>query len=437
MAIQDLIIRTRIIWIAAVLWYSPCSLSEEDSFETLDALLEAQFQYTDETLEADYQALDAALKKAYKRFKNEIEDVWGEGEVVLPEKSTWVDYSPNRKLRRRFDFEKGFVQIERIFKEDSELDNVTREIQLAVQAAAADTGADLSRKDTLWQYASQDLQNRAVTIENTVDTSQRPVMADLLDIPESAAVLTVLKKTTKPMQQSLGLSPQQENPAVQTSSDTDKQANRPEMTATVIAMANEQKKIMVTIPLRQNYLSSAAAAYQPKVLIEAARQSLPPSLLYAIMETESHFNPRARSHIPAFGLMQLVPASGGVDAYQHLYGEKLVLGPDYFYNADQNVELGAAYLNLLDTRYLKSISNSLSRTYCVIAAYNTGPGNVARAFVDSKSVLVASREINKLTPEVVFEQLVQRLPYKETRHYLQKVISAQKKYQEMDQLVRL
>ena len=437
MAIQDLIFRAWFIWFATVLCYSPCGLAEEDGFEALDALLEAQFQYTDDTLEADYQALDAALKKAHQRFRNEIEGVWGEGEVVLPGKSAWVDYSLNRKLRRSFDFEKGFVQIERIFKEDSELDSVTREIQAAIHAAAVDTGADLSSKDTLWQYASQDLHNRAVTIENPVDTSQRPVMADLLDIPESAVVLNVLKNATKPMQQSFGLSPQQENPAVQTSSDTDKQAHRPEMTAMVIAMANDQKKIMVTIPMRQNYLSSAAAAYQPKVLIEAARQSLPPSLLYAIMETESHFNPRARSHIPAFGLMQLVPASGGVDAYQHLYGEKLVLGPDYFYNADQNVELGAAYLNLLNTRYLKRIRNSLSRIYCVIAAYNTGPGNVARAFVDSKSVLVAAEKINKLTPEAVFEQLVQRLPYKETRHYLQKVISAQKKYQEMDQLVRL
>jgi membrane-bound lytic murein transglycosylase C len=411
-------------------------LSEEDGFEALDALLEAQFQYTDDTLEADYQALDAALKNAHQRFRNEIEGVWGEGEVVLPGKSAWVDYSLNRKLRRRFDFEKGFVQIERIFKEDSELDNVTREIQAAVQAAVVDTGADLSSKDTLWQYASQDLQLRAVTVENPVDTSQIPIMADLLDVPESAAVLNVLKKAMGPVRQSLELSPQQAPPSVQTGSVTDKQAIRPEMTATLIALANDQKKIIVTIPLRHDYLSSAAAAYQSKVLTEAVRQGLPPSLLYAIMETESHFNPRARSHVPAFGLMQLVPASGGVDAYQHLYGEKLVLGPDYFYNADQNVELGAAYLNLLNTRYLKRISNSLSRTYCVIAAYNTGPGNVARAFVDSKSVLVAAEKINKLTPEAVFEQLVQRLPYKETRHYLQKVTSAQKKYQEMDQLVR-
>lgn len=421
-------------------------MAEEDSFAALDALLEAQFQYTDEDLEADYQALDAALKTASRRFSGEIEAVWGDAQVVLPSKSAWVDYSQNRKLRRRFDFENGFVRIERIFEGNAEFDNAANEIQAAVQAVAVDTNADLSRKDTVWQYAKQDLQQQAITIKNTagnvetvhstLNSTQTPLLAELLDIPASAVVLTALKKATLPVVRNPELSVA-ESPVSRIRVDEEDQPGKSEMTAAVVEIAGEQKKLVVTIPLRQGYLSSAAETYRPKVITEAVRQQLAPSLLYAIMETESHFNPRARSYVPAFGLMQLVPASGGVDAYQHLYGEKLVLGPDYFYNPDQNVELGAAYLNLLNTRYLKSISNDISRTYCVIAAYNTGPGNVARAFVDSKSVSVAAREINKLTPEEVFKQLVDRLPYEETRHYLQKVTSAQKKYREMDQLVRL
>ena len=122
-------------------------------------------------------------------------------------------------------------------------------------------------------------------------------------------------------------------------------------------LSSGAKKVTVTIPFAVDYLSESAQRYQNQVIEEANRRGLPPSLVYAIMETESHFNPRARSHIPAFGLMQLVPSSGGLDAYHYVYGEKLVLGPEYYFNPDQNVELGTAYLDLLLTRYLRAVEN--------------------------------------------------------------------------------
>lgn len=167
---------------------------------------------------------------------------------------------------------------------------------------------------------------------------------------------------------------------------------------------------------------------------EAHRQLLPVSLVYAVMETESHFNPRARSAVPAFGLMQLVPRSGAMDSYRHVYGEKVLLGPDYLYEADQNVELGAGYLNLLNTRYLRAVTNDQSREYCIIAAYNTGAGNVAKSFTGKTNVRKAAPMINALTPQEVYDHLVANLPYEETRHYLHKVTTAKKKYASLDRL---
>jgi membrane-bound lytic murein transglycosylase C len=202
---------------------------------------------------------------------------------------------------------------------------------------------------------------------------------------------------------------------------------------TTTQLANGAKKITVSVPFKADYLSESAKRYQEQVMIEAQRRGLPASLVYAIMETESHFNPRARSHIPAFGLMQLVPSSGGLDAYNYVYGEKLVLGPEYYFNPDQNVELGTAYLDLLLSRYLRAIEDEQSRVYCAIAAYNTGAGNVARSFTGNTSVSGAAPMINDLTPQEVFDHMVVNLPYEETRNYLRKVTKARERYRGLDQ----
>ena len=201
---------------------------------------------------------------------------------------------------------------------------------------------------------------------------------------------------------------------------------------TLTPAANNQRKVTVTIPLRADYLSERAKRYDQAVLDEADRRGLPASLIYAIMETESHFNPRARSHVPAFGLMQLVPKSGGVDAYNYVYGEKKILAPEYFFQPDQNVELGTAYLDLLFRRYLRSITDEQSRLYCTIAAYNTGAGNVAKAFTGKTSVGAAASLINALSAEEVYQHLIENLPYDETRNYLRKVRAAQAKYKQLD-----
>ena len=70
---------------------------------------------------------------------------------------------------------------------------------------------------------------------------------------------------------------------------------------------------------------------------------IPQELIYAIMESESSFNPMARSNIPAYGLMQIVPRSAGIDAYNFLYKEKKLLSSRYLYNPSNNIKMGTAY----------------------------------------------------------------------------------------------
>jgi membrane-bound lytic murein transglycosylase C len=69
-----------------------------------------------------------------------------------------------------------------------------------------------------------------------------------------------------------------------------------------------------------------------------------------------------------------------------------------------------------------------------VAAYNTGTGNVAKAFnIDkSRNIKKAARLINKLTPDQVYAHLIENLPYDETKHYLKRVIKRQKIYDVLD-----
>ena len=515
--------------------------AELDSFDALDAQLEAQFDDTDATLEENFQALDAALEAGFQRMAQEVEAVWGTDEVVLPDQNTWVDYSKNKRLRRSFDFERGVLVVETLVDAAGDMAQASTDIQQAVLTAQSDTAQDLADNDLALAYAEAYLAAEGLSLEAADNADPAPILGELLQVsdqdlaglssaiqsaelvlepksPADAKAQSVTQRLDLPtMKIEVTSVPSREDweavPAITadpTQSDTiviaapaveiakavqnepadvinpvmteteQSEANSasavadsveqgailadaqdvgqtapianegapdvvdtlnkpiPQSTAlagivtTLTSAANNQRKVTVTIPLRADYLSERAKRYDQAVLDEADRRGLPASLIYAIMETESHFNPRARSHVPAFGLMQLVPKSGGVDAYNYVYGEKKILAPEYFFQPDQNVELGTAYLDLLFRRYLRSITDEQSRLYCTIAAYNTGAGNVAKAFTGKTSVGAAASLINALSAEEVYEHLIENLPYDETRNYLRKVRAAQAKYKQLD-----
>jgi len=408
--------------------------AEEDPFAALDAQLEGQFQDLDQQLEAEYQAIDAAIEAAFQRLKAEAEAVWGQDDAALPTQSVWVDYSDDMQSRRQFDFEEGVLKIEQI------VDDVTTQAELvdslvaSVAEAESDTEADLSEKDAVLNYAKETLAAQDIALTEAPAASNAPVLEGLMaleDAEVAASIETQLGSALQaPVAANVGSGDSVANAPDQ---GAEAEPSSSEITVSSAILSSGAKKVTVTIPFALDYLSESAQRYQNQVIEEANRRGLPPSLVYAIMETESHFNPRARSHIPAFGLMQLVPSSGGLDAYHYVYGEKLVLGPEYYFNPGQNVELGTAYLDLLLTRYLRAVENEESRTLCAIAAYNTGAGNVARSFSGGTSVRGAAPLINALEPEAVYEHLIANLPYEETRNYVKKVTKARERYRALDQ----
>lgn len=201
-----------------------------------------------------------------------------------------------------------------------------------------------------------------------------------------------------------------------------------------ITLIKKKDSYQVTYKLPVNSTYQRSANYLVSAKSNAQRFRLQPQWLLAIMHSESSFNPMARSWVPAYGLMQIVPRTAGIDSYYFLYKKRRLLSASYLYNTRNNIETGSAYLHILYYKYLLAIKDPTSRLYCAIAAYNTGAGNVARAFVGSNSVQKAAAVINTMHPQKVYDYLLNHLPYAETKHYLQRVHSRSQKYQTLYKL---
>jgi membrane-bound lytic murein transglycosylase C len=169
-----------------------------------------------------------------------------------------------------------------------------------------------------------------------------------------------------------------------------------------------------------------AQRYAPYVERYATEHNVSKSLVYAVIKTESNFNPFAVSVAPAYGLMQLVPASGGREAYRAVSGTDKIPSREYLFDAEKNIELGTAYLGIINHRYLAGIQNPTSREYCTIASYNGGAGNVLRLFSTDRQRAVDL--INTMSAPDVYRKLRDEYPRDETRRYLVKVLDARRDF---------
>ena len=177
-------------------------------------------------------------------------------------------------------------------------------------------------------------------------------------------------------------------------------------------------QIKLTIP-KQYYLEKAKQL-KPYVEKMSNKFDIPPYVIYTIIEIESAYNPLAISPVPAYGLMQIVPQTAGKDVLNTLYKKNYIPTPAILFNPKYNIFIGTGYLSKLYYAYFRNIKNPLSRLYITIAAYNTGPGNIAYTFVKNNNLQKAIKKINELSAEEVYLFLLKNLPYKETINYVKK-----------------
>ncbi|HEY4775498.1 MAG TPA: transglycosylase SLT domain-containing protein [Xanthobacteraceae bacterium] len=133
------------------------------------------------------------------------------------------------------------------------------------------------------------------------------------------------------------------------------------------------------------------------------------ALVYAIVRQESAFNPGDISSANALGLMQVTPAAGRYlcKKYDCRYDQKRLLRDSVY-----NVQLGAAEIggNLQDYR---------GSFILAFAAYNAGRGRVKEW---------VARYGDPRDPRVDPVDWVERIPFSETRNYVQRVMENMQVY---------
>lgn len=182
----------------------------------------------------------------------------------------------------------------------------------------------------------------------------------------------------------------------------------------------------IELPLDANHKQVRAARFARYIEAAAQEFAVDVNLLYAITETESHFNPFAMSHTGALGLMQVMPDTAGRDAIKYLTGVSRQPSYQELTDPQTNIRLGAAYLSLLQDHYLKAIDHPHSREYAMIAAYNGGASRAISVFSSNKNHALTT--INALPPQMVYDSIKRRHASAETRGYLEKVTTAKRRY---------
>ena len=146
--------------------------------------------------------------------------------------------------------------------------------------------------------------------------------------------------------------------------------------------------------------------YWPLIRKYADANRLDPYLMAALVAQESTFTADVRSSANAYGLMQLLPATGRV------YARKVGLGrfsTGMLTQAEPNIRMGM--------KYFKDLADRLGGAYYALASYNAGPSKVSQ--------WIAER------PDVAQDEFIDDIPFPETQGYVKRILGTAEDYRRL------
>jgi soluble lytic murein transglycosylase len=146
--------------------------------------------------------------------------------------------------------------------------------------------------------------------------------------------------------------------------------------------------------------------YWPLIKKYADANGLDPYLMAALVAQESTFTEDVRSPANAYGLMQLLPATGRV------YSRKVGLGrfsTRMLTQAEPNVRMGM--------QYFKDLSDRLGGAHYALASYNAGPNKVSEWISEH--------------PGVSQDEFIDDIPFPETQNYVKRILGTAEDYRRL------
>ena len=336
--------------------------------------------YAESQIPADLKA----LKVTIERFVEQIDDIWGKDNAKQPGPKDYVKYTDKYYNRAHVNFESGTVTIETLAP-DSQEQYLKKAIittlltpddprQVDLYSDATPGGPDESKGNPFLYEQVLDHEGKAIQWEWRANR-----YADYL----------IKNKISK-------------------------------------VKIGDKNGLRVIFPLVKTHQKIRAYKYASLVRKYSKKYNVTESLIYGIIKTESSFNPFAVSHAPAYGLMQIVPSTAGRDVFEKIKKSPGQPSPHNLYNPEYNIDIGTAYVKILQEQYLVKVKDQNARRYTVISAYNGGAGNVLKTFSSNREQAVV--KINQLSSSEVYQQLTNKHPKHESRRYLLKVNEAQKEF---------
>ncbi|MBC7006216.1 membrane-bound lytic murein transglycosylase MltC [Photobacterium sp. BZF1] len=365
----------------SLLLLSGCSREFIEQLYDVDYTTTNRFANNLAPLPGQFTQDTAALDRLMNSFNGQVKRYWGDNDSLVASKRQYVKYTDGYQSRAHVDFERGVVIVETVAKTEP-----TKHLKEAITTTLltpdnpggvdlySDSAIELSGKPFLY---GQVLDNEGKPIEWSWRANR---FADYL-------IDGKLKKRSERFHQ----------------------------------------VYYVEIPMVADHANQRSYKYADIVRDASRRYGIAEDLIYAIIKTESSFNPYAVSHANAYGLMQVVPKTAGADVFKLVKNKPGIPTPEYLFDPARNIDTGTAYFYILRTRYLKDVRDPLSLHYSMISAYNGGTGGVLNTFhtTDRKR---AMNDLNSLQPNQVYWALTNKHRNAEARRYLEKVTAFQKEF---------
>jgi soluble lytic murein transglycosylase len=148
----------------------------------------------------------------------------------------------------------------------------------------------------------------------------------------------------------------------------------------------------------EDWLLAYPQPFKESVMEYAAERGLDSALVYAIMREESRFQADIESWANARGLMQLMYGTASDMAEMVDYGP---IDAEDLFEPETNIALGTRFMKLLAERFA-------SHPFLIAAGYNGGAGSVSSWLTEFG--------------DLELDLWVEEIPYKQTRHYVKRVI---------------